>query len=113
MHEMSYVVKIIDTAGRSAKENGITDVKEVAVQVGEMTGALPEYLEMYFKEAAKDTVLKNARLVITQIPVLAECDSCKTLYHPSKDNDYRCPGCKSIAGRIVQGKDITVNTIKG
>ena len=112
MHELSYVLKIIDCALQCAKENDLKEVKELSVEVGAMTGALPEYLNMYFKKAALNTCLEGAKLNITNIPVLAEC-RCGNIYKPEKENGYCCTKCGDPSGRIVQGRDIVVVSVSG
>ncbi len=112
MHELSYVLKITELSLGIANENGLKNVEKISVEVGAMTGALPHYLNMYFKKASAGTILEGAELDIINVPVLAECE-CGNIYCPSKENGYKCPECKSAAGRIVQGRDIRVIDISG
>lgn len=112
MHELSYVLRITDLSLETAKENALKSVKEISVEVGAMTGALPEYLNSYFKKTSEGTVLEGAVLDIKIVPVLAECE-CGNFYHPDRENGYSCPECGSTNGRIIQGRDIKVISVKG
>ena len=111
MHELSFVNGIIKTVQKEYDTKGLKNIRCIKISVGAMTGALPEYLEMYFREAARDTFLDGAVLDITSVPVAAECSGCKNIYEPEKSNGYLCPVCKSSSGRVVRGKDIMVDSI--
>ncbi|MBQ7464771.1 MAG: hydrogenase maturation nickel metallochaperone HypA [Lachnospiraceae bacterium] len=108
---MSFVISIIDTVLKTAEEKNIQNITCVKVSVGAMTGALPEYLEKYFREASKGTLLEHAVLETKIIPVAAECSDCGSIYTPERSNRYLCPGCGSSSGRVIQGRDIVVDSV--
>ncbi len=111
MHEMSYVIRIINTVKEEAEKRNLKNISSVKVEVGEMTGALPVYLEKYFKEAAKGTFLEDAGLEISSVPVTVRCKNCDRLYAPDRSNGYLCPFCHSSMGSIISGRDIVVVSI--
>ena len=111
MHEMSFVVSIIDTVLKEAEEKSLENIRCVKVDVGAMTGALPEYLKKYYREASKGTPLEHSDLETRIIPVEAECFACGSIYTPERSNSYLCPVCKSSAGRVVRGRDIVVTSV--
>ncbi|MCR5649957.1 MAG: hydrogenase maturation nickel metallochaperone HypA [Lachnospiraceae bacterium] len=111
MHEISFIAGIMDTILAEAEKKGLTNITGAKISVGAMTGALPEYLEMYFREASKGTILENTVLDINIVPVAAECSYCKNIYEPDRANGYLCPACKSGSGRIVRGRDIVVDSL--
>ena len=112
MHELSYITRIIPLAVEAAGENRITNVREVSIAVGEMTGAVPELLGKAYRESTPGTLLENSDLVVTMVPVTAVCDECENNYHPSKENDYCCPSCGSKKSRIISGREVTLVSIK-
>ncbi len=111
MHEMSFVAGIINTVRKEYDAKGLKNFRSIKISVGAMTGALPEYLEMYFKEATEGTFLEGAVLEITPVPVTARCSECGSTYEPERSNGYLCPVCKSGSGRVVGGRDILVDSI--
>ncbi len=111
MHELSYINKIIRLALESAEENRIDKVSTVEIEVGEMTGALPELLEKAYAECIPNTLLSESKLIIKPVPVTAVCDQCGATYHPSKENDYRCPKCNSVKSHITAGREVTLVSI--
>ncbi len=111
MHELSYIVKMVNLAENTAKENKIEHVDKIVVEVGAMTGVLPYYLHKYYPEAVAGTSLEGSELEVIEVPVKAVCNSCQKEYSPNAQNDYRCPFCKSIDSHIVAGRDVTLKNI--
>ena len=120
MHEMSYVVRMVNLAQKTvenelAKEAAATPlpfrVKKIVVQVGEMTGVIPMYLHRYYPEAVKGTYLEESELETEDLPAMVHCLDCGTEYHPDIENNYSCPKCKSIQGKVIQGRDVLLKEV--
>ena len=115
MHEMSSLIRIVNLASESAKAQGVPEnglrVSEIRLQVGALTGLLTDYLIKYYPEASKGTLLEGSVLNVEEVPVETECLGCGGHYNPNKQNDYRCPCCRSTKGRIVGGRDTVLKQI--
>ena len=143
MHEMSYMVRMVNLAQKTvekelAKEQrknaesvqtateGVQTpsvaatkqaaalpfrVQKIVVQVGEMTGVIPLYLPRYYPEAIKGTYLEGSELETEDLPAMVQCLDCGTEYHPGVENDYSCPKCKSIQGKVTQGRDVLLKEV--
>lgn len=111
MHEMSYVVGFIDMALKELEMHPGAIPEKLVVEVGQMTGVLPEYLQKYFPLAAKETLLCNASLEVISIPVEAKCASCALIYHPDKEYGYRCPACGESAAALIHGRECNLKQI--
>ena len=110
MHEMSYCIRLVNMASENVDiENEI--VTGLKINVGAMTGLVPDYLQKYFPEAAKGTVAENAELEINFIPVSGICGDCGKSYEPSAANDYRCPHCKSLKFDLKTGREFELESI--
>ena len=112
MHELSYMTGLAELAISAARENGAQSVKKITVDVGELTGVLPEYLHYYFPQVIKGTVLENASLSVNEVPIEAICNDCGNIYKPSRENDYRCPKCGSLNSKITKGRDVELASIE-
>ena len=112
MHEMSYMVKLIDMAASEAHCAPDEHIISLTAEVGELTGVLPEYLERYFFEAASGTPCEGAKFHIISVPAEAKCSACGDLYHPSRENDYRCPKCHSTDSVFVRGRELSIVEIR-
>lgn len=112
MHEMSYVVRFVNQAIESAREQNVSCVKRIVVSVGEMTGVLPEYLYKYYPLAIKDTILDGSELSVKMIPIRVECSGCGKTYHPTREQRYLCPFCSDSRGRVISGRDVILEQIE-
>ncbi len=111
MHEMSYCIQIVNMT-LDAIDPDKDKVEEISVSIGSMTGIVPEYLEKYFPEATKNTLLEGSVLNIHMIPVETRCGKCGESYTPSKENSYRCPGCGSTEGALIHGREFELTNLK-
>ena len=113
MHELSYILDIIETTNEAKLENGLKTIKKIKVDVGKMSGVLPYYLNKYFDEVKHDYDLQDSSLEINEIEVVIECSNCKSKYVPGKEYNYKCPKCGERSGKLIQGKGVTVREIIG
>ena len=111
MHEMSYVVRLINLAIKKCEEEKISKVQKVVCEIGDMTGLLPEYMIKYYKSGIKDTILKGSELECVTMAVSALCGECGTEYSPSREHDYLCPSCGSGLAKIVHGREFILKEI--
>ena len=112
MHEMSYVVRIVNQAIDCSHEHEGALINKVCVSVGEMTDVLPEYLHKYYPQAVKGTILEGSELDVEMVPVRVECAGCGSEYHPSRENKYLCPDCGDGNGRVIAGKDVVLERVE-
>ena len=64
MHELGIVVHISKTLEELAQENNITDIRRVTLQIGKVSGIVPEYLVdcwKYYKK--KVPLIENLSLI--------------------------------------------------
>lgn len=111
MHEMSYVVRFVNQAIDSLKDQE-GKASKVIVSVGEMTDVLPEYLYKYYPQAVKGTVLEESELEVEMVPVRVLCAGCEKEYHPCRENKYLCPHCGDGNGKVIAGRDVVLEQIE-
>ena len=112
MHELSYIIDIVNTVNEEIENSKIKQVKKIIVDVGEMSGVVPYYLHKYYPEAVKGTQLQDAELETNLIEVEIECEGCGNKYHPDKENRYRCPVCQERKGKLLRGKGIQIRSLE-
>ena len=110
MHEIGIVRQLIRTVTDFAAENGVRDIREVVVDCGELSLVIPEYVEELFPVAAKDSILKDAKLTINMVPGLAECEDCDEIFNVIEHKGY-CPNCGSFDKTVLSGKEFTIREI--
>ncbi len=110
MHEFSIAVDIIDLATSYARKESVSEVKEIEIEVGQLSGVVIEALAFSLEVAVKGTTLEKARRNLVVIPGRARCTSCGhefdtgTLYTP-------CPLCQAPSPSIIQGRELRVKSL--
>lgn len=112
MHELGIVFHIIDEIEDVGKQNALTTVSSVTVEVGEVSGVLHDYLDDCWQWAcAKSELMSGAKLNIEAIPAVTFCEDCKGEY---KTVEYgkTCPYCKSERTYLLHGNEIMIKEIE-
>lgn len=108
---MGITESILSIVLDNAKKNGAKKVKEVNLQIGDMTNVVSECVEFYFDIISKDTIAEGAKLNIERIPVKVKCSQCGNAFQP-EDMVFFCPKCHGIAAEIISGKELAVSSIE-
>lgn len=112
MHELGIVFHIIKTVERVGAENKLTMVSTVTLELGEVSGVVPQELTDCWNWAVKKRELvKEARLVIETIPALTLCEDCQETYGTVQHGRI-CPLCGSVRTYLVQGNEINLKAIE-
>ena len=118
MHEISVMNQIIEIALREIEKKNAKDVKEIDLDVGDLTFLGHEQLSFAFEVLSKNTLLANAKLNLNTIKPLLKC-SCGFEESKLYENDpvnhyylpkYSCPKCNSKL-EIVSGNECTLKKI--
>jgi hydrogenase nickel incorporation protein HypA/HybF len=130
MHEWALAEGVVTTATRFAEENGITEVTEVVVVVGELQQVEHEVLEFAF-ENLKTPLFKNARFVLESQPARFKCRNCGNEWSftsegmtedvseaihfvPEMAHVYiKCSECGSPDFEVKEGRGVWLATIRG
>ena len=110
MHEFSIAMDIVDIATASAAKEEATVVKEIEVEIGQLSGVVMEALEFSLEAAVKGTILESARRNLVLIPGRARCTRCNHEY--DTDTFFKpCPECGASAPDIVRGRELRVKSL--
>ena len=111
MHELDVLTKTIQMVDRIAEQNEIGEVKFIALEIGELTQYLPEFLGKYFPMVTAEIPrLKNTSLNIKVIEGLAVCEECRTQYNVMTHEGV-CPECDSRRKTVLSGKEFKIKEI--
>ena len=112
MHEYGLMEDIVADATEEARRRRTQSIRNVRVEVGELSAASTEALATAFETLAPGTDLEHARLELTVVPGELRCDACGSCVSP-RDADldpgppWMCPTCGSLM-RATKGKDIVL-----
>ena len=111
MHELGIVFHMIDTLQEVGAENGLTSIARVTLDLGEVTGVLPDYLLDCWRWAADRTdLLRGAELDVQKIEAVTVCNSCGRTY-PTLAHGKTCPHCGSLDTELLRGLEIEIREI--
>lgn len=110
MHELSIAMSIVETCTEEAAKAGGSSVSSVELEVGELSGVIPEALEFSWDVAIKETPLENATLVINMIEANARCLDCGAEFK-LQDSFSPCPSCGGFGREILQGQELKIRAL--
>ena len=110
MHEVSMMQNTLDIAISQAQQNGATAIDRLTMNIGELSGVIPEALEFAFEVLIRGTIADNAQLEIITIPVVCYCQECNRNFQPDR-YIYECPECGRISSNIVQGRELALASL--
>lgn len=111
MHELSLLQEMLELALASAKKQGARAIHRIQLQVGEMSGVVPEALSFAFPIATHGTIAEGAVLEIDPISVVAYCPQCDQEFQPG-DVIYLCPNCGEPSGEIRRGNELLLQSME-
>ncbi len=112
MHELGIVMHVIKSVENVARENQLTEVSGVTLEIGEVSGVVHHYLTDCWQWAVKKTeVLQNAELRIESLPAVTHCDNCQADY-PTVPNGKICPCCGSDKTWLLTGTEMNIKEIE-
>lgn len=112
MHELGIAFHIISEIDKIAEQNKVNEVKRVTLEIGEVSGVIPQYLEDIWVWACenKSKYMKNCKLSIVVIKGISYCEDCKKTYSTLKGRV--CPNCGSKNTYLVEGNQTKIKDIE-
>ncbi|MDH5460521.1 MAG: hydrogenase nickel incorporation protein HypA [Candidatus Bathyarchaeota archaeon] len=130
MHEWALAEAVISTVSQIAEKEGLKEVAEVEIKVGELQQIELDVLEFALSQL-KTLKFKNAKFNIQTVKAELTCRVCghKWLFEKEKMTEeiaeaihfvpeiahtyIKCPKCGSPDFEILQGRGIWLESIKG
>ena len=111
MHELGIVFHIIRSVEEVGRQNGVSQVNAVTLELGEVSGVLEDYLQDCWNWAAsKSDMLQGAKLQVVVIPAKTLCENCGCVY-PTVAHGRTCPACGSGKTHLIQGNETMIRDI--
>jgi hydrogenase nickel incorporation protein HypA/HybF len=107
MHEMAITESVI---GAVSERIGPERALRVVLEIGRLSGVMPDALRFCFEICAKDTLLEGATLEIREIAGRAHCGAC--------DSDFEIDAlvglcaCGSPELAIVAGRELRIKEVE-
>lgn len=112
MHELGIIVHISRTLNEVAEENHLTEIGSVTLEIGEVSGIVPDYMTDCWKYYRKKSELfTNSDLKIEVLPAVTYCEACQKTY-PTVEFGRQCPACGSWETFLVTGNECNIKEIE-
>lgn len=110
MHEIGVVMQVINAVENFARQNGITKIETLVLQIGELSSTIPQYVEACYPAAVEGTLLQDTKLMIEILPGNGICKDCNKVFN-LLENNRKCPKCGSRHWEILCGKEFMIKEI--
>ncbi|MCU6746767.1 MULTISPECIES: hydrogenase maturation nickel metallochaperone HypA [Lachnospiraceae] len=112
MHELGIVFHIMDSLEKIGKENQLSEIANVTLEIGEVSGVVDAYLKDCWKWAVrKSDLLKKAELITETIEAVTFCEDCGSTYSTVKYGKI-CPYCQSGHTYLAVGNEFNIKEIE-
>lgn len=110
MHELGVVLEVIKTVENFAKQNELTEIDTIVLQIGELSSMIPKYVEACYPAAIDGTMMEETKLEIEILPGNALCKECNKTFNLIKNNG-ECPNCSNKNFDLLSGKEFMIKEI--
>ncbi len=110
MHELPVVQDMIKTLDKECGERGVEEVREIHLEIGELSGIVGECVQMYFDLLSEGHPFEKAKLRFTFLPASFKCSRCGAVFPHEKSFD--CPFCGG-QGKLIKdsGRAFSIKSI--
>lgn len=108
MHELSITRNVVAIVGERAAGQKVLRVK---LEIGRLSGVMPEAIRFCFPLAAQGTLLEGATLEIDEPDGRGQCDACGAEARLASPIG-RCPHCAAPSLRVVAGEELKIREME-
>jgi hydrogenase nickel incorporation protein HypA/HybF len=108
MHELSLIQGVVEICEQHSDGRRVL---EVTLEIGALSGVVPEALEFCFEAAVKDTLLEGAKLTINRVSATGFCTVCGVISTMETYFDS-CPCCGALSLDLRSGDEMRVKDLE-
>lgn len=130
MHEWALAEGVVSTVAKIAEEEGLKEVTEVTIRIGELQQIEHEVLK-FALDQLRPPVMSKSKFVLESVQAKLKCQVCGeewafTPDHFSEDVSeaihfvpemahvyVKCPSCGSPDFQVLEGRGVLLSSIKG
>ena len=112
MHELGLADAMLKTVRRIAAGEGRVSVRSVTVELGDLSGVVPRFLEEAWTAVCDGTELEKVPLVLHSVPATARCEDCQKIFVIDAFGELVCPDCGGDKLTPLSGQDLTIAEIE-
>lgn len=110
MHELGIVYQVIKVVDRFVVENQLTVVDKIVLEIGQLSQAIPKFIESCYPAAVDNTPYVDTKLEIIVLPAEGQCNECDEIYNVV-DHRRVCPKCQAENYSLITGQEFNIKEI--
>lgn len=111
MHELAITRSLLNLTLARAELAGAVKVSAVHVALGELSGLVPECIDLYWAELTRGTAAEGSRVEYRAIPALLSCSACGSLTQFHTGQRFGCQHCWSQELKLHSGDEIMLEAL--
>ena len=108
MHELSLLSGVVDTVVDAAEGRPVTQIN---LEIGTLSGVVPEIIDFSWPIAASGTPLEGTRLSVTIVQAAVWCPGCEKEQPIDEYFALLCPECGTPTADLRTGKQFRLTSI--
>ncbi|MGL6107757.1 hydrogenase maturation nickel metallochaperone HypA [Romboutsia sp.] len=110
MHELGIVYEVINVVDNFKRDNNLTKVEKIVLEIGQLSQAIPRFIEECYPAAVNETIYQDTKLEIVIQPANARCKECNEVYNIIQ---YRkvCPRCSGEKYELIAGQEFNIKEL--
>ncbi len=110
MHELGIVYEVIKVVDNFVKENNIVRVEKIVLEIGQLSQAIPRFIEECYPAAVDETFFADTKLEIITLPAKGQCKACEEIYNIIEHKKV-CPKCQSEDYKLISGEEFNIKEV--
>lgn len=110
MHELGIVHEVIKIVDAFVVENQLTKVDKIVLEIGQLSQAIPRFIEACYPAAVYETAYEETHLEIMTLPAIGLCRQCQTEYNVIETRKV-CPCCGGESFELLSGQEFHIKEI--
>jgi hydrogenase nickel incorporation protein HypA/HybF len=107
LHELAITEGVVDAVQQRLPDATVTCVR---LEIGPLSGVVPDSVRFCFDLVAEGTNLSGARLEISEPPARCRCHRCGTEFAP--DGPFPMCRCGSVEVAVLSGDQLTITSVE-
>lgn len=110
MHELGIVYEVIKVVDNFATQNKLTKVDKIILEIGQLSQAIPRFIEECYPAAVSETEYEETKLEIITLPAIGKCNVCQEVYNVVEHRRV-CPTCTPMDYELRSGQEFNIKEI--
>ena len=111
MHEVGLMQSVLDLAEDQARRAGASQIHEVRLRIGQLSGVVSEAMDAAFGILRQGTLASEASLTIETVSGACWCRGCNREFETSEQL-CECPTCGALSAELRRGRELELISLE-